>query len=121
MLQQSNSVRGATNLAHLIPLTELYVRAFYTAPVYSSLKFLRRCVFGSTFKSWLQKPSNKLLPFALCYFFWLTTNPVDQAKGHPGFTLQTVTSLHRPGLPATLGKLKKGADAIRCLPFLFFL
>ena len=53
---------------------------------------------GSTFKSWFRKPSNKLPPFALRCGFWLTTNPVDQTTGHPGFTLQTVTSFHRPGL-----------------------
>ena len=45
MLQQSNSVRGATNLAHLIPLTEPYIRASYTVPVYSSLKISKQvCV-----------------------------------------------------------------------------
>jgi hypothetical protein len=57
-----------------------------------------RLVSGSTFKSWFRKPSNKLPPFALRCGFWLTTAPVDQATVHPGFTLQTVTSFHRPGL-----------------------
>ena len=38
MLQLVSRVRRAINLAHLTPLTEQYVRASYTTPVYSSLK-----------------------------------------------------------------------------------
>ena len=43
-------------------------------------------------------PSNELPPFASRQRFWLLTSPANRAAGHPSFTLQTVTSFHRPGL-----------------------
>ena len=45
-----------------------------------------------------QLPSNELPPFAPRQGFWLLTVPTNQAVGHPGFLLQTVTSFLRPGL-----------------------
>ncbi|TRO80315.1 hypothetical protein FL622_11845 [Desulfuromonas acetexigens] len=51
-----------------------------------------------TFESSVRKPSNELPPFAFRYGFWLAAAPTDQAVSRPGFTLQTVTSFHRPGL-----------------------
>jgi hypothetical protein len=43
-------------------------------------------------------PSNELPPFAPRQGFWRLTPPANQAAGHPGFILQTVTSFLRPGL-----------------------
>lgn len=43
-------------------------------------------------------PSNELPPFAPRQGFWRRTPPANQAAGHPGFILQTVTSFLRPGL-----------------------
>ena len=43
-------------------------------------------------------PSNELPPFAQRQGFWHPTPPANQAAGHPGFLLQTVTSFLRPGL-----------------------
>ena len=43
-------------------------------------------------------PSNELPPFAQRQRFWLLTPPTNQAAGHPGFLLQSVTSFLRPGL-----------------------
>lgn len=78
---------------------------------------------GSMFRSWFRKPSNKFPPFALRCGFWLTTVPIDQAAGHPGFTLQTVTSFHRPGLHHYYGFIchltprRSTSDCPLCLPY----
>lgn len=43
-------------------------------------------------------PSNELPPFAFRQGFWLLPAPTNLAMGRPSFTLQSVTSSHRPGL-----------------------
>jgi len=44
-----------------------------------------------------RKPSNQLPPFATDGAFGFSTSPYEQAAGHPGFLLQTVTRFLRPG------------------------
>jgi hypothetical protein len=66
-------------------------------------------------------PSNELPPFARHQGFWHLTPPANQASGHPGFLLQTVTSFLRPGLHHYYGFICHLAPLRSTLSFLLSL
>jgi hypothetical protein len=70
-------------------------------------------------------PSNELPPFAFQQGFWRLSAPTNQAVGHPGFILQSVTSFHRPGFHyyygviCHLAPLRSTLSLLLDLPILF--